>query len=107
MQACAPLPRAPASPAPSWTRRHGLLVSASSSQAFRISACSAALQIRALAILRPLPLKPEGIGIRSPGLDVLRSERGHRRCLVKPYKSVELLRQRDIGIMALELGVGP
>ena len=42
--------------------------------------------------IRPLALKPERIRIPDPGLNMLRPERRHCRCLVKPHVGVELLR---------------
>ena len=62
-----------------------------------------------LAVRTPMPvlgLQPERIGIRHAPPFVLRTQRRHSRCFVEPGKSVELLCQRRLGVVAHQLGLG-
>src|SRR5438445_12733355 len=56
---------------------------------------------------RNIGLQAERIGVGHAGLGVFGSERRRRRGLVEPDEGVELLRQRGIGVVAHQLGIGP
>src|SRR6202011_5300396 len=51
--------------------------------------------------------KPERVGFGDAGFCMLRSDGGDRGGLVEPEKGIELLRERRVGVMAHQFGVGP
>src|SRR6056297_839183 len=54
----------------------------------------------------PIGSEPEGISVGHALAAMLGAERRHRAGFVEPHPAVELLRQRRVGIMAHQLGLG-